>query len=438
MKKKILTIGFSLNDEIASSGFNSNTSLMDWDIILFRPDITEYIRDRETTTFQGKPCLSDDDSFKIKAQSEHWHREIEAAIEHGKLVIIFMSECTELSIATGKKEFSGTGRNQKSTRIVTGYDNYRSLPLKINLINSQGIEIKLSAKNSEFISSYWEEFSGLSSYKVLIEGEGIPCLLTKHGDKAVGIIKYHQNSSGALLCLPDIDFYSPEFFDEEDEWTSEANEFAYKFIREIVSVDKLIHTTGERTPEPNWVKDRKYELTQERKINEKLSMIECKLQALQVGKEAAIKKVKELGRLRNLLFEKGKPLEYAILDALKIIGFSVTQFDDGESEFDVVFESKEGRLIGEAEGKDNKAINIDKLRQIALNIYEDLKREDVITPAKSVLFGNPYRLQPIDKRGDPFTTKCVSSAKASSTALVFTPDLFEVAKYLKERKDTKL
>lgn len=137
------------------------------------------------------------------------------------------------------------------------------------------------------------------------------------------------------------------------------------------------------------------------------------------------------------MYEKGKPLEFAILDALKILGFSVTQYEDADSEFDAVFESKEGRLIGEVEGKDNKAINIDKLRQLALNIHEDLQRDEVSEPAKSVLFGNAYRLLQLDERPNPFTDKCISAASVSSTALVFTPDLFNVAKYLRDNKDAK-
>jgi len=150
-----------------------------------------------------------------------------------------------------------------------------------------------------------------------------------------------------------------------------------------------------------------------------------------------IDQVKDLGRLRNLLFEKGKPLEFAILDALRIIGFKVSQFDDGKSEFDAVFESKEGRFIGEAEGKDNKAINIDKLRQLALNIYEDLEHDGVESPAKAVLFGNAYRSIPIEERSEPFTTKCISAAQTSSTALVFTADLFKIAKYLSDTRDSR-
>ncbi|WP_047301620.1 hypothetical protein [Pseudomonas fluorescens] len=441
--KKILTIGFSLSNEQAEfCEFDSDISLLDWDIVLFKPDISDYLNRRESN-FEGKPCLSDDQSFKLRAQSEHWRREIKAAIEHGKLVIVYLSELTPLSIATGKKEYSGTGRNQRVTRIVAGYDNYQSIPLGIKPIASKGKEIKLSEKNSECISSYWHEFSSISSYKVIIEGELAPCLLTKHGDKAVGTIYRSKNSSGALLCLPDIDFY-PEsfFFGEEDEvnegeWTPEATQFASRMIKSIVSIDKSLHFSGELTPEPDWVKDTKYRLAQEKVASQNLLKIERSLEIIQAEKESVIDQVKDLGRLRNLLFEKGKPLEFAILEALKIIGFEVSQFDNGESEFDAVFESKEGRLIGEAEGKDNKAINIDKLRQLAMNIHEDLEREEVSLPAKPVLFGNPYRLQSVDERLEPFTAKCVSAAMTSSTALVFTPDLFLVAKYLKDNRDAR-
>ncbi len=133
---------------------------------------------------------------------------------------------------------------------------------------------------------------------------------------------------------------------------------------------------------------------------------------------------------RALLYEKGKPLEAAIIEALRTLGFTASQFKDSDSEFDVVFECTEGRLIGEAEGKDTKAVNIDKLRQLSMNIHEDLQREDVDAPAKPVLFGNGFRLQAPLERGDPFTEKCHSAAATSSTALVATADLFAPVQYL--------
>jgi len=436
-KKKILTIGFQLSDKNTEfCEFDSDLSLLDWDIILFKPDIMDYIHSRESM-FQGKPCLSDDKSFQLKSQSEHWRREIKSAVDSGKLVIIYLSELTELSIATGENRFSGTGRNQKTTRIVTDYNNYASIPANLKAIKTKGRDIKLSAKNSEFISTYWKEFSSHSSYKVLINEEYTSCLVTKHGDKAVGAIVNSKNSTGTLVFLPDIDFYQDNFLNNDGEWTKEAIQFSAKFIKSIVSLDKALRNSSELTPEPEWAKDEIYKLKEENLATDKLLLVESKLEKIQVEKELIIDQVKDLGRLRNLLFEKGKPLEFAILDALKIIGFDVSQFDDGKSEFDAVFESKEGRFIGEAEGKDNKAINIDKLRQLALNIYEDLEHDGVEVPAKAVLFGNAYRNIPIEERSEPFTEKCMTAAQTSSTALVFTADLFKISKYLSDNRDRR-
>ena len=439
-KKKILTIGCSLADkETEYCDFDSDTSLLDWDIILFKPDIDDYIRRRESM-FQGNPCLSDNDSFQLKSQSEHWRREINSAVEHGKLVVIFLNELKKISIATGEKTHSGTGRNQKTTRIVTDYDNYQSIPLDLQPITSKGEAIKLAAKNSEIISSYWKEFSSMCSYKVIIEGDYTPCLLTKHGDKAVGAIVRSKNSNGIVLCLPELDFYPNNFFigeENEGDWSSDGIQFASKFIKSIVALEKSCKADGQLTPEPEWAKDGCFKLEQEKVTVQKLLKIEKRLESIQSEKEAVLDQVKTLERCRHLLFEKGKPLEFAILDGLKTIGFEVSQFDDGESEFDAVFESTEGRLIGEAEGKDNKAINIDKLRQLSLNIHEDLEREEVSEPAKPVLFGNAYRLQPLDERSSPFTAKCISASTTSSTALVSTSDLFKVVKYLKDNRDAK-
>jgi hypothetical protein len=138
------------------------------------------------------------------------------------------------------------------------------------------------------------------------------------------------------------------------------------------------------------------------------------------------------GSLRWLLFEQGKPLENAILEAMKLMGFDGTSFSDGESEFDGIFVGPEGRCLGEAEGKDNKAINIDKFSQLERNLQEDFARDEVKEHAKGILFGNAFRLLPVGDRTEFFTAKCLSAAKRIGAALVRTPDLFVPARYIKE------
>jgi hypothetical protein len=110
-------------------------------------------------------------------------------------------------------------------------------------------------------------------------------------------------------------------------------------------------------------------------------------------------------------------------------------YQDGQSEFDVVFTSEEGRFIGEIEGKDSKAINIDKLAQLNRNVGEDFARDEIENQAKGVLIGNAYRLHELHLREEFFTTKALSGAQQWNFALVRTPDLFRVVQYLRDNND---
>jgi hypothetical protein len=125
-----------------------------------------------------------------------------------------------------------------------------------------------------------------------------------------------------------------------------------------------------------------------------------------------------------------------VLEALRLLGFSADNFTDNESEFDVVFQDTDGtRFIGEVEGKNDSAINIDKLAQLERNIQEDFEKRDDNTYARGILLGNAFRFMIPGQRGDYFTEKCVTGARRSGVALVRTADLFEVSRYLKENLD---
>lgn len=436
--RKILTVGVELASADAQyASFRSKMSLLDWDVVLFKPDIAEFTSYGDY--YQGKPSLSDSTSFHLKECCEHWRREIKQAVETGKTIVVFLSPVLEVYIDTGQRTYSGTGRNQKTTRHVALYNNYQSIPATLSPVSTTGSAMKLAARRSESIAAFWAEFETVSRYQVLLTAENVPaCLVTRTGDKPVGALYRSKSSSGSLLLLPDIDFY-PDIFTKEkggkQTWTPEANKFAARMVGAIVALDKALRSTAEITPEPVWASSAAYSLGTENSLRLQLLAAEQHLEVAQKRKESIADELLTAGASRALLFEKGKPLENAIIEALRILGFTAAQFKDNTSEFDVVFESKEGRLIGEAEGKDAKAVNIDKLRQLSMNIHEDLQRDDVTNPAKPVLFGNAFRLQALDQRADPFTEKCHSAATTSSTALVFTPDLFFPVQYLTGQTD---
>lgn len=246
-------------------------------------------------------------------------------------------------------------------------------------------------------------------------------------------------TNGALILLPDLDFYADEYLMENEEgddvWSQEGIEFSEKLIKAIISIDKTLRSYGDVTAEPAWATDDKYKLSSEGQISEEVQKIENNIQDLLGAKSILQEKLSNLGRSRSLLYEKGKPLEHAILEGLRLMGFTAAPFENADSEFDAVFETEEGRLIGEVEGKDNKAVNVEKLRQLSMNIHEDLAMDHVTKPAKGVLFGNAFRLTSPNEREYAFTAKCISAAEQSSTALVATVDLFKVVHSLTESPD---
>jgi hypothetical protein len=438
-KRKIITVGLELaSPDTEYASFRSNISLLDWDIVLFKPQIEDFIS-IYPEYFQGKPSLGDRESFRLRECCEHWRREIKQAVEANKTVIVFLPTLREVYIDTGERSYSGTGRSQKTTRIVNLYNNYQAIPANLSPVNTSGNSMKLSLRGSKYLLAYWTEFENVSQYQVILTEPKVPaCLVTRTGDKPVGALYRPKGSSGSLLLLPDINFYGDNFIKgkgDKQAWTQAASHFAGRMVAVVVALDKALRSSAEVTPEPAWATNPKYTLGPETTLRVQLLEAERQVELAQKHKEQVAEKLKFAGAFRGLLFEKGKPLENIIIDALRLLGFQASPYKESLSEFDVVFESDEGRLIGEAEGKDNKAVNIDKLRQLAMNIHEDLQREEVSSPAKPVLFGNAFRLQSIEERPDPFTEKCYSAAATSSTALVFTPDLFWPVQYLSENAD---
>jgi hypothetical protein len=203
-----------------------------------------------------------------------------------------------------------------------------------------------------------------------------------------------------------------------------------------VAIDKTLQTGGDRTPPPDWTADDCYQLAEEGRLKKEIGAKNKQIDALILKKNEMLTELDRESRLRDLLFEKGKNLENAIILGLETLGYKAENYCEGLLEFDQVILSPDGeRFIGEAEGKDTSAVNIDKFRQLASNIQEDLQRDEVEGPAIGILFGNGFRLTKPSIRAEQFTEKCINTAKSSNCILVRTPDLFRVAKYVQETED---
>jgi len=432
-KRRIFTVGFALpGDEFEYVEFSSDQTLLDADIVLFEPTLG---RCSTLESYRGRALLSEDSSFQTKEHLEHWRSEMVAAVTAGKLVIVYLAKPIECYRYTGRKEASGTGRSRVTTNIVTEISSYEAVPDLERVTAKSGKEIRLE-KDATYLAPYWSEFSRYSPYEVEIQRKFARVLLkSRVGDRTVGAAVH--GSTGVLLFLPPLRYDQEGFVRYDDvtkksHWTDEALEFGKRLVAALAALADSLKRSSQTTPPPPWTAESKYRLVAEGGLESAISKCTSGIAELQSKKTALEAQLREAGSVRRLLFEQGRPLETAILEALRLFGFEAQPFADGESEFDAVFVSPEGRCLGEAEGKDNRPINIDKFSQLERNLQEDFARGDVTDYAKAVLFGNGYRLLPLSERSKFFTDKCMSAAKRVRAALVRTPDLFAPAKYLKE------
>lgn len=435
MARSILFVGEDFPGGLVEEiSFYSKRSLLDCDIVLFEPPL-EFAASSE---YKGKPSLDDSASFRLREASSHWRGEITESLATGKTVFVTLEAVTECFIDTGRREYSGTGRNRQTTRVVEPYDNYRWMPVRIaGLTPASGRTLK-PAPNPGVLSDYWTQFGQSLEYNLYFSDPNVQALLlTKTGGKAVGGVM-PTDSGGHLVLLPPIewDWEQLTSYDKESKsevWTKTAlaKGGAYRDI--LLGIDARLCELVQETVPPEWSGSNTYSLQRETELRAEIAQIGEEVERLR--EQAATKRDEARGaaRLRDLLFANGKQLEEAIILALQALGFSAGGYRADDSEFDIVFESAEGRFLGEAEGKDSKAVNVDKLRQLEMNIQEDFERDEVDEYATGVLFGNAFRLtDPVERDPDFFTQKCLAGAKRSGVVLVRTTDLFVPARYVLE------
>lgn len=440
--KKIAGIGYSMpsgqQDDYVR--FDSLGSLSDYDIVIFNSELhkTYYNSDSQSPSYHGDTLYNKSSSNSIKKHFEHWKKEINNFLSSGKNVFINLAPLENFYVYSGTKDISGTGRNQKITEHVRPKTNYDFLPTDLKISNSSG---KIIVPTNPIVKPYFEGLKDVLKYETHILKDNVQSLFsTKNKDKILGGVLKHNN--GNIILLPYLDFDQSKFsvWDENEKeiWTDEALKFGKVFINNIVSIDKSLKHGYDKSPKPDWLNHKSYHLEESENIKIEIQEVNKRIEILNSKEDQLKMNLLETEILKDLLYETGKPLEVAVIKALKLIGYQAENFDDGTLELDQVIISPEGdRFIGECEGKDNKAIDISKFRQLQDSMNEDFYREEISDKAFGLLFGNPERLAAPSKRKFSFTDKCKKGAKRESIGLIKTTDLFKVAKYLSENKDEK-
>ena len=413
--RNVVSVGYNIpGDTVESLEFKSNDSILNADIIVFAPSMSGY---SGYESYAGKTLLNDADSALLREHVQHWRSELNISLQHGKTVFVIFSEAECCYYHTGRREFSGTGRSRSITDVVESFDPYSVIPMLSQPHRSRGERIR-PTQNVDQLNSYWQEFDAFSYYNAYLDNLSIASLVTQTGDKAVGGIARFKELKGTLVVLPPVNFQLMVGERAEQLWKKRKGSISSatigraeasvgkQFVNALIQIDKAVRIQTERTPAPNWILQGEFALQEEVVFEKELASIEQKIVELQNARLVATRKLEEAGNLKSLLYETGVPLESSLLEALRLLGFQAENYRDSESEFDVLFVDTEGnRLLGEAEGKTDKAINIEKLDQLNRNVQEEFAKRPGAKYSKGVLFGNAFRLIRLEERGEFFTEK---------------------------------
>lgn len=415
--KDIISINYKLLFEnVNNLNVNEKHSLSDADIVIISPETYKF---KKYPTRNGLTSLSLEKSREFLENNSYWIKELNLFLTNGKNVFIFLNEFEQLRIEQSYDNFKSA-------------NNYNFLPIELEIHNTKGK--KIISKNS-IINTFINDFNDFD-YITHINpksNEFEPLILNRTQDKIIsGLIKH---SNGNIILLPFIEPIVEEHIDNNN-LTEEGLIYQKKILKNIIEIDKIISNKIEKSPRPIWLEDVSYKLKKVEEFEEKITANLSKIKKIEEQNKILQEKKNNEEIFLDLLFETGKPLEQAVIRALKFLGYEAENFDNGILELDQVITSPEGdRYIGECEGKDSKSIDITKFRQLQDSLNEDFQRDEVDEKAFGLLFGNPFRLSSLEERDDFFTKKCLNGADREKIGLIKTVDLFFICRYLSEHEN---
>lgn len=190
---------------------------------------------------------------ELKGRLDHWRREQNSALSSGKTVFVLLSTPQDIFVDSGQRQYSGTGRNVRTTRLVEPCRNYDCLPANLSFTSCTGQAMRLADK-ADILSEYWRLFGERSQYKVTLEGKvSRKLVVSKDTTRIFGAMTQWKEMPGTVFFLPDTDFDDEDFTEEKEgefHWTKKALALGSQFVTCLVEIDRVIRSTSEITPTP--------------------------------------------------------------------------------------------------------------------------------------------------------------------------------------------
>lgn len=411
------TLYFNFNDsqssEFPSRHFvqiHSDNSWVDYDSIIID---TRIETNNAIINNDGSLGFSDAQMQLLNKYFQHVYKEVHESLALGKRIVFLLSEHKIIHSSSGLMS-----------------NNAKMAPLTVSF---KKVRARVFCESTFFprnLTQAWEEAKDLFKIECSLEAENLLPLLTDKSGLSV-VAGYLKFENGAVaMFLPSIDYSRAHGVG----WQCKIYDLIESFISEI-------EKPGIKSEAPIWANHSEYLIESSVNIEQELIRIEAEIESKKVEIFELTLRKNELESYKALLYGKSEELESKVRDALELLGFKVEHIQDNENEIDALFNFGTYRLLGEVEGRDNRAIGLEKLTKLTGKIVRDqtnrMASEDDEPPpkAKGVLFGNGFRNTEPKGRASQFSPHCISHSKDSSISLVRTSDLYRICNFLLNNED---
>lgn len=388
-KLNIIGLGIYGTDDIEEivdiEPFSSQTSLLDYSsaIISVEGIVYEYVN--TPGKFQGLDCLDDDNkSARLVSDMSRRKNEIIELLKQGNNIFVILPSEQYLYIRTGKKEYSGTGRNRAVTNIVNIFNMLSFLPVDIKTVKATGQNIKYVG-DERFNIIKEEILHDLRYYSYISEGEGKSLLQIANTTKSVGMLIEYLN--GKIILLPE--FADENLYDSDKEWELAIG----KCINTLVTLDADLKQSPAGFKLPEWTKN--FLIPTEKEELKKLNIYEKQLEEIKNMISCQEIVIKELQRLKLAFSSTGENLEKICKEIFLKLGFTDLPSENNRSDLVLKYGSMD--IVVEIKGL-NKSAGEKNAAQLEKWVSEHIEKYD--KQPKAILLVNAFRNIKLDERDE--------------------------------------
>lgn len=427
---RLLCLGFDPScDNVTCADFGSSLSCLDYDAVVWAPETTfnEY---PSAGQYQGRPRLTEAASVALKDTIVRRGVEFKEMLKLGRPVVVVLCEPEVVYVDTGNRKYSGTGRNQSTTVVVTEVNLLDAAPERLSLEAGTGTNMAYRDGGSD-LAGFWRKIKDSAYYRAYFrEAPGQPFLFVTGTDRAVATLVRYATGGSLLLC-PAMSFLSDlKELSEELEFCEEAAERrilrreyktqldqASRFIEAVVEVLVALRRELGDFSLPGWASA--VLVSGEQAQRELLTEKQRTLEDAQRAVSEQDKRIASLERRKLLFTGTGRALELVVREALEALGFKVEEPAAGRDDW--IARAAEGTAVVEVKGvagssAERHAAQLEKW----VSGYYAVDEE----PAKGVLIVNAFRDLPLaDRAGEAFPEQMIPYSTARGHCLMTSSQL---------------